>query len=304
MQEGEGEMQRCYLGIDVGGTKIQGASSSGGEVALTAQLATPTADYASFVAVLVRVVEETRARWGELAGLAIGLPGTVGEQCVTWVPNLPFLNGKDLAGDLAARLGLAVDLANDAQLGLLGEVWRGAARGCRSAILVSLGTGVGGAIMVGGNIVRGIHGGAGAFGWLNLDWREEPDVEHGYVERHASGSALNELARQLEPGLTSRELIARARTHHAQSSELVERFSALLGAACASLASILDPEVLILAGGLSEAFDLFAPLLHQQMHRHGAPGVRHTPIVPARLGKNAAAYGALRAAMPPRVFWV
>jgi glucokinase len=273
-------------------------------VALSAQLATPTAGYEMFVETLLRVVEETREQSGELARLAIGLPGTVGEGRVTWVPNLPFLNGKDLAGDLAARLGVEVELANDAQLGLLGEVWRGAAQGCRNAVLVSVGTGVGGAIMVGGNIVRGMHGGAGAFGWLNLDWQEEPDAEHGYVERHASGSALNELARQLEAKLTSRELIARARANHAESHALVQRFSALLGAACASLASILDPEVLILAGGLSEAFDLFAPMLHQQMHRLGAPGVRNTPIVPARLGKDAAAYGALRAAMPPRISWI
>lgn len=293
--------QQSYLGIDVGGTKIQGAYLARGEVALTGQLATPTTGYEAFVAALLRVVEQTREQSGELTSLAIGLPGTVSETSVTWVPNLPFLNGKDLAGDLAGHLGVEVELANDAQLGLLGEVWRGAAQGCRDAILVSVGTGVGGAIMLGGNIVRGLHGGAGAFGWLNLDWQEAPDPEHGYLERHASGSALNELASQLEPGLTSRELIARARAGHAESSLLIQRFSALLGAACASLASILDPEVLILAGGLSEAFELFAPMLHQQMRRLGAPGVRRTPIVPARLGKDAAAYGALRAAMLPRV---
>jgi predicted NBD/HSP70 family sugar kinase len=297
-------MQTTYLGIDVGGTKIQGAYLEQGEPALTAQLATPTSDYAAFLAAIQQVVDETQQRGGTIARLAIGLPGTITEERVTWVPNLPFLNGKDLTGELSARLKIPVELANDAQLGLLGEVWHGAARGRRNVVLISVGTGVGGAIMVGGNIMRGMRGGAGAFGWLNLDWREAADPEHGYVERHASGSALNELARQLDPLLTSRDLIVRAREQHSASIALIYHFSAILGAACASIASLLDPEILILAGGLSEAFDLFEPILRQQMHTLGAPGVREMPIVPALLGKNAAAHGALRAAMPPRVYWI
>jgi predicted NBD/HSP70 family sugar kinase len=297
-------MQTTYLGIDVGGTKIQGAYLEQGEPALTAQLATPTSDYAAFLAAIQQVVDETQQRGGTIARLAIGLPGTITEERVTWVPNLPFLNGKDLTGELSARLKIPVELANDAQLGLLGEVWHGAARGRRNVVLISVGTGVGGAIMVGGNIMRGMRGGAGAFGWLNLDWREAADPEHGYVERHASGSALNELARQLDPLLTSRDLIVRAREQHSASIALIYHFSAILGAACASIASLLDPEILILAGGLSEAFDLFEPILRQQIHTLGAPGVREMPIVPALLGKNAAAHGALRAAMPPRVYWI
>ena len=221
-----------------------------------------------------------------------------------WMPNLPFLNSRDLAGDLSALLHVPVELANDAQLALLGEVWRGAAQACHNAVLVSIGTGVGGALMLGGRIVRGVHGSAGAFGWLNLDWRETADPEHGYVERHASGSALNELARQLDPVLSSHELIARVRVGDPASQAIFERFSLLLGAACASIASILDPEVLILAGGLCEVFDLLSPVLHAQMQTHGSPSVRDLPIVPALLNKDAAAYGALRAALPPRVGWL
>lgn len=294
-----------YLGIDVGGTKIQGAYlAEKAQPRLTAQLATPTSNYEAFFDALKHVVVETQEQSGALAGLAIGLPGTVTEECVNWVPNLPFLNGKDLAGDLTAWLGLPVELANDAQLALLGEVWRGAAQECRHAVLVSVGTGVGGAIMLGGNIVRGIHGSAGAFGWLNLDWHEAADPEHGYVERHASGSALNDLARQLDPALTSRELIALAYANDQASKSVVQRFSALLGATCASIVSVLDPEVLILAGGLSEAFELLAPALHERMRVYASPGTRKTTIVPARLGKDAAAYGALRATMLPRVHWI
>ncbi len=296
--------QTTYLGIDVGGTKIQGAYLERGEPVLTARLATPTSDYPSFLPAIRQVVEEAKERGGAIARLAIGLPGTVCGERVTWVPNLPFLNGRDLAGELSALLKVPVELANDAHLCLLGEAWRGAARDHRSAVLISVGTGVGGAIMVGGHILRGQHGGAGAFGWLNLDWREAGNPEHGYVERHASGSALNELARQLDPLLSSRDLIARAREQQPESLAVLQHFGTILGAACASIASLLDPEILILAGGLSEAFDLFEPVLRQQLRRLGAPGVRAIPIVPALLGNDAAACGALRAAMPPRVRWL
>jgi predicted NBD/HSP70 family sugar kinase len=293
-----------YVGIDVGGTKIQAASLHKEIVRLTHQVATPSGSYAAFLAALVDSVEE--AAGGErVERIGIGLPGTVTERDVTWMPNLPFLNGRQLAIDLAALVQeTPIVLANDAQAALLGEVWRGAARACRSAVLVSVGTGVGGAILQEGKVVRGAHGSAGAFGWLTLDWHEPTHPEHGYVERHASGSALDALARQCDPPATSYELIARARANDAGSMEIIARFSNLLAAAFASIASILDPEVLILAGGLSEAFDLFSAPLRRGMSLWGSPGVRETPIVPAQLGKYAAAYGALRLAMQPELLSV
>lgn len=295
-------MPMTYLGIDVGGTKIQGAYFTEDEPSLTARSATPVGGYEDFLRGLQSVVQEVQASGRQIGQISIGIPGTVTDQSVIWVPNLPFLNGKDLAGELTKRLGIPIMLANDAQLALLGEVWRGAARGYGNVALVSVGTGVGGAIMVDGKIVRGAHGSAGAFGWLNLDWREAADPEHGYVERHVSGSALSELARQLDPPTTSYEIIARARRGEIASIELLRHFSAVLGAACASIASILDLEVLLLAGGLTEEFDLLSTTLHEKMRELGSPGARETAIIPARLGKHAAAYGALRAAMPPRIF--
>lgn len=293
-----------YLGIDVGGTKIQGAYLQRHTVILTSKIATPTSGYEAFLAALLRVVEEAIQVNGEVQRIGIGVPGTVTKQGVTWVPNLPFLDGKDLAADLSERLGADVVVSNDAQLALLGEIWRGAAQNRQSAVLISVGTGVGGAIMMGGKIVRGIHGSAGAFGWLNLDWREPSDPNHGYVERHASGSALEAIGRQLDPPLTSYEIITRARTGDPISIESINRFSKLLGSACASIASILDPEVLIFAGGLADAFDLFSEKLSECMREVGSPSVREMPLIVAQLGKSAAAYGALRAAMLQEQTWI
>lgn len=297
-------MRTTYLGIDIGGTKIQGAYLQQEAIILPSGIATPTTSYEDFLASLVRLAKEVIQANGSVSHLGVGVPGTVTEQCVTWVPNLPFLDGKDLAGDLHTRLGAHIVVSNDAQLALLGEMWHGAARNRRSVVLLSVGTGVGGAIMLGGKIVRGVHGSAGAFGWLNLDWQEMSHPDHGYVERHAAGSALDAIARQFEPPATSYEIIARARMCDPVSTDIIHHFGKLLGATCASIASMLDPEVLIFSGGLADAFDLFSDALHEGMREMGSPGVRETPVVVAQLGKNSAAYGALRAAMLQQLIWL
>jgi predicted NBD/HSP70 family sugar kinase len=293
-----------YLGIDIGGTKIQGAYLQHGTICLTRRIATPTSSYAALLAALMDLADEIQRETGTLRAIGVGVPGTVTEQCVTWVPNLPFLDGNDLAADLALRCEARVVVANDAQLALLGEMWQGAAQQKQSAMLISVGTGVGGAFMFGGKIVRGVHGSTGAFGWLNLDWHEPPDPVHGYTERYASGSALDAMARQLDPPATSHEIIARARRGDQTSIRLLHQFSRVLGAACASAASILDPEVLIIAGGLSDAFDLLSEDLHNVLRAMGSPSTRATPLVVAQLGKDAAAYGALRAAMMQQLAWL
>jgi predicted NBD/HSP70 family sugar kinase len=292
-----------FLGIDVGGTKIQGAFLRQGTIQLTTRRTTPTSSYEALLETLVGLAEEAVRSTGPLKRVGIGIPGTTAGGNVIWVPNLPFLDGRELAQDLFTRLGTEVVLANDAQLALLGEQWQGVARGRHSAVLLTIGTGVGGAIMLDGKIVRGVHGSAGAFGWLNLDWRESADQVHGYLGRHGSGRALSALGQQLDPPATSYELIARARAGDPASREIMEQFSTLLGVACASIVSILDPEVLIVAGGLAEAFDLLAEGLRSGLREAGSPSVRETPLVVAHLGKDAAAYGALRAALDEPAPW-
>jgi glucokinase len=158
--------------------------------------------------------------------------------------------------------------------------------------------------MLGGKIVRGVHGSAGALGWLNLDWRAASDKNHGYLERYAAGSSLETIARQLDPQATSYELIGRARAGDSESEEIIQRVAYLWGIAYANIASVLDPEVLIFSGGLVDAFDLFAATLSEVLREMGSPSVRETPVLAAQLGSHAAAYGALRAAMLQDVLWL
>lgn len=292
-----------YLGIDVGGTKIQGAYERAGEITLSARFTTPK-HYGQLLVALTRLAGEVAETCGEpVTHIGIGVPGTASEQRVTWVPNLPYLDGKPLASDLYERMRAEVVVGNDAQFALLGEVWRGAAREHEHAVLVSVGTGIGGAIYMNGRLLRGSHGSAGAFGWLNFDMREPPNSDHGHLELHASGAALDEMARTLDPPRTSYEIVAGARTGDPACIGLIERLATLLGAGCASIASILDPDVIIFSGGLADAFDLLEAPLQDGLRARGSPSVRETPIVVSQLGRYAAAYGALRAAMLQRAVW-
>ena len=292
-----------YLGIDIGGTKIQCAYLRGDTVVITAKLATP-GSYEPLLAALADIVAGASAATGEpVTHLGVGVPGTVTVRQVTWTPNLPYLDGQPLANDLGERLGAEAMVGNDAQFALLGEAWRGAASAYQNVALVSVGTGVGGAIMMNGKIARGNHGSAGAFGWLNLDLRAAPDPNHGYTELHASGAALDAMAQALDPPRTSYEVVAEARAGDAVYAGLVDELAKTLGTACASIASILDPDVILLSGGLTDAFDLLETPLRASLHAYGSPSVRETPIVVGKLGRHAAAYGALRAAMLQHAVW-
>ncbi|RAQ97533.1 ROK family protein [Thermogemmatispora tikiterensis] len=299
----QGVNEAMYLGIDIGEETLRGAYFQQKEVVLTPSVAVP-ASYEELLEALVQQVQEV-SRLGEaIRRVGVGIPGNCTERRVIWVPSLPYLNGRDLADDLRARLGVSVMLASDAQLALLGEVWRGAARDRQSAALMSVGVGVSGALMLGGRIVHGAHGSAGALGWLVLDRQPALDSEHGYLDRYASLSMLASQGRLLDPPLSPEEIIARAREGQAACVKLVNDCAAMLSIALAGLASVFDPEVLIFGGALTGAFDLFAPVLREGLQRYGSPSVRQTPLVASQLGSDAPVYGALRAAMLLQSMWV
>lgn len=291
------------VGIDIGGTKLQGAFLRGDEIVFTARVATPR-DYAELLAAVVALTQEAEAAVGEpVTRLGLGVPGTATAERVTWVPNLSYLDGQDLAGALYARVGAQTVVGNDAQFALLGELWRGAAQAVRDVVLISVGTGVGGAISVNGKLMRGRHGSAGAFGWLSMDQNMPPHPQHGHLELLGSGSALAALGHALDRPRSADALVAQARAGVAPGSMLVRQVAEVLGVGIASLASILDPDIIIFSGGLADAFDLLAEPIRAELRRRGSPSVRETPVVVSQLGRHAPACGALRAAMLQHAIW-
>jgi predicted NBD/HSP70 family sugar kinase len=290
-----------FLGIDVGGSwvRLLGEDADGrrGQV-----VTRPTPDsYDSFLALLQALAAEVVD--GPLAAACCGLPGTSHGERALFVPALSWMEGRRIGADLAQAVGAPVTLGLDGHLTLLGEVAEGAAAGCRSALLVALGTGIGGAVMIGGRIWRGHHGSAGSWGWLPAAGGVD-DPDHGPFEQVASGQALTSRARRLRSGWSGEALVEAARTGDAKAIDEVQGYAEVLGRGLAALASIFDPELLLVGGGLSDAMDLLGPIVDKRLRAAGSPDGRRVPIRAAALGAKAGVVGALRAARRGESVWL
>jgi predicted NBD/HSP70 family sugar kinase len=282
----------CYVGIDVGGTSVRvGAEECSGHRSEIASAFTPRS-YGQLLLVIRRLAEQVAT--GPVLAASCGIPGTTDGVQARFVPALPFVEGAPMGTDLAAALGGPTTLSNDAQLALLGEVQEGAARHCQSAVLVSVGTGIGGAIMVEGRIWPGYHGSAGSWGWLPASC--DPDEVHGPYEKVASGKALSAIAAALAPGSDGPDLIEAARRGEPGPQSAVRSYAEHLGRGIAAIASVIDPEVVLVGGGLSEAMDVLGPLVEDCCRKFASPDGRKVPVRATALGRHAGVIGALWAA--------
>lgn len=308
------------LGIDVGGTKVAGVALDPAEP--TRQLAAARADTprgsAAIVDAIATVVGELDAQLAA-AGQApartvgIGAPGLVDLDGVLRLgPNLPGVVELDLAGQLAGRVRQAVHVDNDANCAAWAEARLGAAVGVDQVVLVTLGTGIGGAVITGGRLLRGAHGYAGEPGHMLIDPAGPPCPcgRRGCWERFASGSGLGRLARQAaEAGRADRvvelaggsaddvrgEHVTRAALDGDTDALVVfEEFGWWVAIGIANLVNLLDPELVVIAGGLAEAGRLVLEPVRTAFHHLvlgpvDRSGVR---IELARLGPDAGAVGA------------
>lgn len=283
---------QATVGVDVGGTRLrvigQDADKRRSNVH---EIAVPRTvpDFVDALGVLIDEVAGGR----RVSHTAIGLPGETTAAVPRWVPNLRFLDGAPLASLVAARVGGECTLVNDAQATLVAEAHEGAAAGCASVALVAVGTGIGGALMVDGHLVRGARGCAGAFGWLSFDGAVG-DPDHGAWEQVASGAALE---RHAEPWDGVASMIVAARGGDRAALQVMEQFGTRLGTGIAVLASTFDPEVIVLAGGLVVSLDLIEDSLLAAQHAFASPAGRTVPVVAAALGPRAGVIGALLVAL-------
>jgi glucokinase len=304
------------VGVDLGGTKCLGVVVDGsGAVVDEARVATPRGGDA-IVAVLGDVAGELVSRSDrpdDLVAVGFGAPGLVDQAGVLrYAPNLPGVEELALAAPLTRRLGRPVVIENDASCAGWGERQAGAGRGSDHVVLVTLGTGIGGGIVVGGALYRGHNGFAGEIGHMVVDPHGPPCPcgQRGCWERFASGSGLGRLAREaavagraeriVELAGGDREAVrgehvtAAAAAGDDEARAVMEQFGWWVALGLANLANAFDPELFVLGGGLVEAGDVlldpvrvaFADLVE---------GVEHRPpvaIVGAALGEHAGAIGA------------
>ncbi len=278
-------MTETILAIDLGGTQFRAGHAHPDRPTAMEPLGTWPAprDRAGFVA----LVDEQLRRTGATR-LGLGIPGLARGSICRWVPNLPYLDGLDLADQFS---GTSVGLGNDAQLALLAEATWGAAAGLDDAILLAIGTGIGSAVLAGGAIVSGSSGGACSFGWASADLTDPGEDRSGWLERHASGRALDNVAAAMGLGNGS-ALVAAARNGDADALAALEPPMHALGIALAGAVALLDPATVILAGGVAESLDVLEPLILPALRRQLPPHLRSITLRAGSFGSSAGLLGA------------
>jgi glucokinase len=296
------------VGVDLGGTKCLGVVLDGqGRVVDEHRLPTPASSGAGAVVdALVECAGELAGRHAGVSGLGVGVPGLVDSGgTLRYAPNLPGVTELPVAALLQSRFGRDVGVVvvdNDATCAAWAERELGAGRSAEDLVAVTLGTGIGAGIVLGGRLYRGAHGFAGEVGHMVLDPGGPACVcgQRGCWERYASGSGLASLARDAMGDVRGEDVTRAAAAGDAVAAGVVRTFAWWVALGLANLANALDPELFVLGGGLVEAGDVllapvrdaFSTLVEAASHR---PAV---DIVPATLGEHAGAIGAALFARP------
>jgi glucokinase len=286
------------IGVDVGGTKIlAGVLDRGGHVDRAAERSTPVASQEELLAALDEAVEELRD--DEVAALGFGLPSTIDQESGRAVSSVHIpLTDLDFRARMSQRFGLPVAIDNDGNAAAIAE-WRvGAGRGSRNMVMLTLGTGIGGGLILDGKPYRGATGAAAELGHIVLEYGGPPCGHgcdgHGHFEALASGSAANaEAARLLGKGAYGHDLVARAREGDTTAVAAMDEIGQRLGAGIASLINIFEPELVVLGGGFAKAGDLLLGPAREVIAVEALrPGRTIVRIVPAELGTRAGLVGA------------
>jgi glucokinase len=286
------------IGLDVGGTKIAaGAVDRRGRIERRLERPTPTESQEELLAALDEIVEELLVEG--VVAIGFGIPSTIDQRVGRVVSSVHVpLGDFDFRARMAERFSLPVALDNDGNSAAIAEWKVGAGRGSKHMIMLTLGTGVGGGLILDGKPYRGFVGAGAEIGHMVLEYGGEPCKGncdgHGHLEQVASGSAADRAAeRILGPGMTGRELVGAAREGNEEAREAIVEIGRKLGAAIGSLVNIFEPEVVVIGGGFSQARDLFLePLLETMRQEALEPGRDLVRVVPALLGPDAGLVGA------------
>ena len=311
-----GRMTRnIVLAVDLGGTKLAAALvDCKGKVLRWKSV---NVDGSCALAPVKQILELARelangkSEKGKVAAAGVAVPGLVRRNGTVWAPNLPGWEKIKLARRLKGALGIPVVVESDRNAAVLGEAWRGAARGKSDVIVLLLGTGIGAGILSGGRLVRGAHELSGCAGWMVVRDEDGPEAGRvGQLESLAAGPAIaraakKELARGIggllekipAETITAYEVAEAARRGDTVSTEVYLEAGRLLGFGVANLVSLFDPEIVVIGGGQARASDLFLDALMENMKERAQPITgKQVRVVVSRLGGKANLLGAARLA--------
>lgn len=259
------------IGIDLGGTKIEGiVMGTGSTILQRERIATPQGDYVGTLAAIVELIRKLERSVGQThLKVGIGHPGSVSSATgLMRNSNSVCLNGKPFQHDLQALLGRDVRMANDANCLALSEASDGAAAGASSVFAVILGTGVGGGIVINGNLLLGANGVGGEWGHNPLSW-PRPEVnevsgtqcwcgKQSCIETWLSGTGMEaDHARVTQEKLSTTEIASRAEAGDEHCGATLSRYEDRLARALANVINLLDPEIIVLGGGVSRIQRLY-----------------------------------------------
>lgn len=307
-------MGKIVFGVDVGGTTVKlGLFDTEGKVLDKWEIPTRTEDKGSHIiediagSILVKMKQENISK-DDVMGVGMGVPGPVkADGTVVKAVNLGWdvFNPNNELSDL---LGVAVKTGNDANVAALGEMWKGGGQGYRDMVAVTLGTGVGGGVILDGRILCGSTGAGGEIGHIHLEDNEEDACgcqNHGCLEQYASATGIVRLAKK-KLTATSKESVLRNEEVTAKSVwdavkegdelaiEVAELYGEYLGKGLAAVAGVVNPEIFVIGGGVSKAGRVVIDYMEPYFKKYVFHGAAKAKFALAKLGNDAGIYGAAK----------
>ena len=311
-------MKEYAFGIDLGGTTAKiGLFTTSGALLEKWEVATDTSHAGEHIlenlaAAVLGKMKEQSIQPEQVEGVGIGVPGPVLDSSIVPIvcANLGGWGERNVSAQLSGLLdGLKVLVGNDANVAALGEIWMGAAKGAKNAVMVTLGTGVGGGVVVNGKVIDGVHGAGGEIGHITVN-RHETAVcgcgKRGCLEQYSSATGVVRCMKKLldeNPDtpcvlrgteFAAKDVFDAARNGDALAAREVDEMSDTLGMALANIASTVDPEAFLVGGGVARAGDVLFTPLNKHFQEYAFKSCREIPIKQASLGNDAGIYGAVR----------
>lgn len=323
----EGASAEFVLAVDLGGTHLRAAAiDHQGTIHSSLKQDTPSGNADEIVRALVsglqvcakQLKDRTPGATAQIKAVCVAVPGTVdvATGVVLKAPNLVSLDGFPLAAAVASELELPATLENDANAAAVGEMWMGVARELRSIVCVTLGTGVGGGIILDGQLWRGANGSAAEVGHMCVDPFEDAICgcgSRGCLEAYASATALVRMTREIGAQnshsklhtldeLTSEKIYQAGLAGDEVALEAFRRMGSYLGIGISNLLNLLDPEIIVIGGGVAKGWALFEQAMHKEVSERAFLTARTlAKIVPAECGDDAGLLGAARLAFQLKV---
>lgn len=306
-------MKYCF-GVDVGGTSVKMGVFQA-DSTLVEKWEIPTRKDMAEDVILSDIADSIKEKMEthhivqtDVTGVGVGVPAAVlGEGHVKKVANLGWEN-KDVKEELEALTGLQVKVANDANVAALGEMWKGGGEGYNNLVMVTLGTGVGGGVILNGQIHTGTNGGGGEIGHITAN-RDETECcgcgKKGCLEQYASATGIARLAKK-KLAINTKKTVLNTEDISAKSVfdavkcgdevaiEIAEEFGSYLGYALADLGAILDPEIFVIGGGVSKAGDILFTYIQKYYDERTFFTCKDVKFALAKLGNDAGIYGAAK----------